>query len=316
MTFTLPQLTKSASVLASAMLVTALTGCQKPADAPSNTNSNADKPSASSATPNTSPSTGGGGNMAGKTLRVATEGTYKPFSITNPDGSLTGFDVEYIKALCDDMKATCDIKPYDWDSLLPGLMAKKYDVVIDAMSMTPERKAQVDFTEPYFTNTLVFLTKKGSPINPDDPAQIDSHTVAAQKSTMSTQWLDKNHPKATQKVYESIDNAFLDLKSGRSDMMIADKAPAMYWTTTPEGQGFEVKGKEIDIGDTMGIIVRKGDPVREDLNKAIANVKANGTYDKIYQKYFGNTTTTTAAASSTTTTTTVTQTTSAVSATQ
>lgn len=279
---------KPASILVSAIMMTALTGCQKPANHSEN---------ASNVSPNNVNATAGSGNTSGKTLKIATEGTYKPFSITNPDGSLTGFDVEFMQALCDDMKATCDIKPYDWDSLLPGLMAKKYDVVIDAMSMTPERKAQVDFTEPYFTNTLVFLTKKGSPINPDDPAQIDSHTVSAQRSTMSTQWLDKNHPKAKQKVYESLDNAFMDLKSGRSDMMIADKAPALYWTNTPDGQGFEIKGKEIDIGDTMGIIVRKGDPLRNDLNKAIANVKANGTYKKIYQKYFGNTTTTTAAAS-------------------
>ena len=54
------------------------------------------------------------------------------------------------------------------------LFRSKYDVVIDAMSITPERQAQVDFTDPYFTNTLVFLTKQGSPINPDDLAQIDS----------------------------------------------------------------------------------------------------------------------------------------------
>lgn len=192
-------------------------------------------------------------------------------------------------------------------------MAKKYDVVIDAMSITPERQAQVDFTDPYFTNTLVFLTKQGSPINPDDPAQIDSHKVAAQRSTLSTQWMEKNHPKAKLNLYEGLDNAFMDLAAGRSDMMISDKAPAAYWLTTPEGKGFEIKGKEIDVNDKMGIIVRKGDPLRLEFNKAITTLKSNGTYDKIYNQYFGSATTTTAAASSvavtvsstTTTTTTV-----------
>ena len=278
---------KSLALLSASILVAALTGCQKSDDAAKNTTVSS---TASSAAPSSS----------GKTIRIATEGTYKPFSITNADGSMTGFDIELMRALCDDMKANCEIKAQDWDGILPGLLAKKYDAIIDAMSMTPERKAQVDFSDPYFINTLVFLVKKGSPITPDDTAQIDSHTIAVQRSSLSSQWLDKNHPNAKQKAYESIDNAFLDLASGRSEMMIADKAPAYYWTTTPEGKDFEVKGKEIDINDKMGIVIRKGDPLRQDFNTALAHVKANGTYDKIYQKYFGNTKTTTAAASTTT----------------
>lgn len=301
------------TALFSALIVMGLTltGCNKPADT-------TPTKSAASATPttnmaaSTTPSTSLPASTAaitGKTIRVATEGTYKPFSITNADGSLTGFDVELMRALCADMKANCDIKSQDWDGLLPGLMAKKYDVVIDAMSMTPERQAQVDFTDPYFTNTLVFVTKKGSNINPDDTAQIDSHTVAAQRATLSTQWMEKNHPKTKMKLYEGLDNAFMDLASGRSDMMIADKAPAYYWTKSAEGQGFEVKGKEIDVNDKMGIVVRKGDPLREEFNQALAHVKANGTYDKIAKSYFGDTVAASVAtASSTTTTVTTTET--------
>lgn len=272
-----------------------LTACQKPDDKPN--------PSEGSTAASASAVTATGG-MAGKTIKIATEGTYKPFSITNADGSMTGFDIELMRALCADMKANCEFKAQDWEGLIPGLLAKKYDAIIDAMSMTPERQAQVDFSDPYFTNTLVFVTKKGNTINPDDPAQIDSHTIAAQRSSLSSQWLDKNHPKAQLKLYENIDNAFLDLASGRSELMIADKAPAAYWTTTPEGKGFEIKGKEIDVNDKMGIIVRKGDPLRQEFNTALAHVKASGEYDKIYQKYFGNITTTTAAASSTITKTT------------
>lgn len=275
----------------------ALVGCQKPAEKTAETTGSATASTAVATTKAT-------GSMAGKTIRVATEGTYKPFSITKADGSLTGFDVDFMRALCSEMKANCDIKPQDWDGLLPGLMAKKYDVVIDAMSITPERQAQVDFTDPYFTNTLVFLTKQGSTINPDDPAQIDSHKIAAQRSTLSTQWMEKNHPKAKLNLYEGLDNAFMDLAAGRSDLMISDKAPAAYWLTTPEGKGFEIKGKEIDVNDKMGIIVRKGDPLRLEFNKAIATLKSNGTYDKIYNQYFGSTATTTAAASSVTVTTT------------
>ncbi|MFO1365919.1 MAG: transporter substrate-binding domain-containing protein [Moraxella osloensis] len=131
----------------------------------------------------------------------------------------------------------------------------------------------IDFTDPYFTNTLVFLTKQGSPINPDDPAQIDGHTVAAQRSTLSTQWMEKNHPKAKLSLHEGLDNAFMDLAARRSDIMISDKAPAAYWLTTPEGKGFEIKGKEIDVNDKMGILVRKGDPLRLEFKQSDCHVK-------------------------------------------
>lgn len=284
---------KANSTLLGAMTVAslALVGCQKPAEKSAET-------AAASGTASTASYT----SVAGKTIHIATEGTYKPFSTTKADGSLSGFDVELMRALCDEMKAKCEIKPQDWDGLLPGLIAKKYDAVIDAISITKERQAQVDFTDPYFTNTLVFVTKKGSTINPDDPAQIESNKVAAQRSTLSTQWMENTHPKAKLNLYENLDQAFMDLAAGRSTMMISDKAPAYYWLTTPEGQGFEVKGKEIDVDDKMAIALQKNSPLREDFNKAIAAVKANGTYDKIYQSYFGNMGTTNAAASSVTTT--------------
>ena len=284
---------KANSTLLGAMTVAslALVGCQKPAEKSAET-------AAASGTASTASYT----SVAGKTIHIATEGTYKPFSTTKADGSLSGFDVELMRALCDEMKAKCEIKPQDWDGLLPGLIAKKYDAVIDAISITKERQAQVDFTDPYFTNTLVFVTKKGSTINPDDPAQIESNKVAAQRSTLSTQWMESTHPKAKLNLYENLDQAFMDLAAGRSTMMISDKAPAYYWLTTPEGQGFEVKGKEIDVDDKMAIALQKNSPLREDFNKAIAAVKENGTYDKIYQSYFGNMGTTNAAASSVTTT--------------
>ncbi len=284
---------KANSTLLGAMTVAslALVGCQKPAEKSAET-------AAASGTASTASYT----SVAGKTIHIATEGTYKPFSTTKADGSLSGFDVELMRALCDEMKAKCEIKPQDWDGLLPGLIAKKYDAVIDAISITKERQAQVDFTDPYFTNTLVFVTKKGSTINPDDPAQIESNKVAAQRSTLSTQWMENTHPKAKLNLYENLDQAFMDLAAGRSTMMISDKAPAYYWLTTPEGQGFEVKGKEIDVDDKMAIALQKNSPLREDFNKAIAAVKENGTYDKIYQSYFGNMGTTNAAASSVTTT--------------
>lgn len=295
----------------------ALTGCNnKPAEPKAGTASKTETKTETTTSTTTAGATTN--DMAGKTIRIATEGSYKPFNLTKPDGTLGGFDIEVMNAVCADMQAKCEIKPQDWDGLLPGLMAKKYDVVIDALSITPERQAQVDFSEPYFTNTLVFVTKKGNTINPDDLAQIDSNKVAAQRSTLSSQWMEKNHPKAKLNLYQNIDEAFMDLAAGRSDLMISDKAPAYDWLKSKEGQNFEVKGKEIDVNDKMAMAVRKGDPLAGQLSLALSHIKANGTYDKIVQANFGDMMTAktgnTATATASTTTTTVTTSTTAVTA--
>lgn len=272
---------KFASVLT--MMAMVLTGCQKSADDSANNNK---------------------GETSTNVLRIATEGAYKPFNFTNADGSLGGFDVDIANALCEDMKVKCQISAQDWDGIIPALNAKKYDVIVSAMSVTPERQAQVDFTEPYFTNSLVFLAKKDKAFNPDEVAQINQNSIAAQRSTISSQWLEKTHPQAKAKLYDTLDNAFLDLSAGRADAMVSDKAPAYAWLKSNAGQGFEVKGSEIDINDKLAIAVRKNDPLLTKVNTALSNIRANGTYDKIVQQHFGNVATSTANDVKSTTTTT------------
>lgn len=219
-------------------------------------------------------------------LRIATEGAYAPFNYTNADGTLGGFDVDIANALCVDMKMTCDITAQDWDGIIPGLKAGKYDAIVAAMSVTPEREQQVSFTEPYFSNTLVFLAKNDSSFDPSSSGDINSHSIAAQRSTISSQWLETTYPKAEMKLYDTLSNAFLDLGSDRVDAMVSDKLPALEWLGTTSGSHYALKGDEIDINDYFAIAVRPGDELQAKINQSLANIKADGTYDKINQKYF------------------------------
>lgn len=236
-------------------------------------------------TDSTNESAAEGADAEQKVLRVATEGAYAPFNYTDAEGNLAGFDVDITNALCEQMQLKCEITAQDWEGIIPGLKAKKYDAIIAAMSVTPERAEQVDFTDPYFTNSLVFIANKDSNFDPSNAEAINSSEIAAQRSTISSQWLESSYPKTSIKMYDTLNNAFLDLESDRVDAMISDKLPALEWLTK-NSSTFEIKGSEIEIDDNFAIAVRKQDTLKQDINAALAAIKANGTYDRIKDKHF------------------------------
>ncbi|PNK61087.1 ABC transporter substrate-binding protein [Psychrobacter sp. FDAARGOS_221] len=227
----------------------------------------------------------GNANSEAQTLTIATEGAYAPFNYTDSDGNLGGFDVDISNALCEQMQATCEIVSQDWEGIIPGLKAKKYDAIVAAMSVTPERAQQVDFTDPYFTNSLVFIATKDSDFDPTQEQMINGRKIAAQRSTISSQWLETTYPQADIQMYDTLNNAFLDLESGRVEAMISDKLPAIDWLSSNKDE-FTIKGDDIEIDDNFAIAVRKEDPLKQQLNEALTAIKADGTYDAIKEKHF------------------------------
>ncbi len=228
-------------------------------------------------------------------IKIATESSYKPFSYTDADGKLIGYEIELIDALCAQMKAECEVISQDWDGLIPGLNAQKFDAAIAGMSITPERLEVVEFSDPYFYSGIILIGKKGDNVSVDD---LKSQPIASQRATVSAQYLQDEHSDADIKLYDTQDNAYLDLTSGRVRAMMSDKVTGIDWLKTAAGQDYEVKGEEISTDDdAMGIAFRKGDPLVAKFNAALAELKSNGSYDQITGSYFG--TSTTAAAQNT-----------------
>jgi len=118
-------------------------------------------------------------NAHADTLTIATEGAYPPFNTTNSDGTVSGFDVDITNALCERMNAQCKIVAQDWDGIIPGLMAKKYDAIVASMIVTDERKKKIAFTNHYYRTPLSIAVPKDSDIT---DAQIDfkGRTIGAQ----------------------------------------------------------------------------------------------------------------------------------------
>jgi len=224
--------------------------------------------------------------MAGDKLRIATEGAYAPFNMVNAQGQLEGFDVDIARALCAEMKVECEIVAQDWDGIIPGLRAKKYDAIVASMSITKERQRVVEFTERYYSNVLAFVAAKGSNIDTSKDG-LKGLNVGAQRATIAGQYLEDNLGDVVNvKLYDTQDNAYLDLGAGRLDVLLSDKFPAYDWLKTDAGNGFEFKGADIDINDEIGIALRKGSKWRTRLNDALQAIVANGTYEKINAKYF------------------------------
>jgi len=223
---------------------------------------------------------------AGDKIRIATEGAYAPFNMVDASGALIGFDVEIANALCAQMKADCEVVAQDWDGIIPGLRARKYDAIIASMSITEERLRVVDFSEKYYSNVLAFVTPKGSSVE-TSKAGLKGLTVGAQRATIAGQYLEDNLSDTVNiKLYDTQDNAYLDLASGRLDVLLSDKFPAYDWLKTEDGQKFAFNGADIDINDQIGIAVRKGDPLKDKFSAAIKAIVADGTYGKINEKYF------------------------------
>ena len=220
-------------------------------------------------------------------IRIATEGAYAPFNFIDASGKPQGFDVDIALALCEKMQAECEIVAQDWDGIIPGLQARRYDAIIASMSITEERQRVVSFSNPYYSNVLAFIGPKGTEMA-TDAASLKGKTLGAQRATIAGQYLeDTLGSVVTVKLYDTQDNAYLDLANGRLDGMVSDKFPAYDWLRSEAGSNFEFKGEDIDIDDKIGIAVRKEDnALRERFNQAIEAIVADGTYKTINEKYF------------------------------
>lgn len=224
--------------------------------------------------------------VAADKLKLGTEGAYPPFNLIDASGQVGGFDVEIGQALCAKMKVECEVVTSDWDGIIPALNAKKFDFLIASMSITEERKVAVDFTEPYYTNKLQFVAPKGTDFK-TDKASLQGKVIGAQRATIAGTWLEDNlNGVVDLKLYDTQENAYLDLSSGRLDGILADSFVQWEWLKSDAGKSFEFKGDPVFDNDKIGIAVRKGDELREKLNAALAEIVADGTYKKINDKYF------------------------------
>lgn len=221
-------------------------------------------------------------------IRIGTEGAYPPFNFVDANGELQGFDVEIANALCEAMKAKCTLVAQDWDGIIPALLAGKFDAIVASMSITDERKKTVDFTDRYYQTpqTIVGNKELAEDVSPE---AFSGKVIGAQSSTTQAETLETVYAAAGAevKLYPTQDEANLDLASGRLDAIICDKFVIMDWLKNNGQDCCKLIGDVPNTTTETGIAVRQeDDDLREKINAAIKQIRADGTYDKIRAKYF------------------------------
>lgn len=219
-----------------------------------------------------------------KEITFAMEATYPPFETTNVKGEIVGFDVDVAKAICKKINATCYFKNEAFDALIPSLIKNRggFNAAISAIDITDERAKKVAFTMPYYDSSASFIGTKNKMMN-------DVKKVGVQNGTTYKQYIVEQGKQYEAKSYANIQDAIVDLKTGRIDVVFGDTAvlvDAMEKEPNLQFVGEKVTDKRY-FGNGFGIALnKKNKALLADLNKGIALIKADGEYQEIYNKWF------------------------------
>lgn len=215
-------------------------------------------------------------------LTFAMEPSYPPFETTNEKGEIIGFDVDVANAICQEIQATCKFKSESFDALIPNLKAKRFDASISAIDITDARAKQVLFSDAYYDSTASYVALKGK------TTLESAKNIGVQNGTTFQQYTVAETKQYSPKSYSNLQNAILDLKSGRIDIIFGDTAVLSDMISKePEIQfiGEKVTNKKY-FGNGIAIAMHKSNKdLAAQLNKGLAAIKANGEYQKIYDKW-------------------------------
>jgi len=219
-------------------------------------------------------------------IKIGTEGTYAPFSYHDASGKLTGFDVDIGRAIAERLGVKAEFVEGKWDGLIAGLDVKRYDAVINQVGITDARKAKYDFSDPYIASEAVLIVR-------DDNTEIKSFDDIKGKRSANT--LTSNFGKLAQKygaqviAVQGFNEAIDLLLSGRVDATINDNLSFLdFKKQKPNAKAKIVASDKTAEFSESGVLIRKDNPeLRAAINKALTDIKADGTYKTISEKYFG-----------------------------
>ena len=226
-----------------------------------------------------------------KTYVLGMDDTFAPMGFRDEKGELVGFDVDLAQAAAEEMGIKIECQPIDWTVKETELDSGNIDFLWNGYSITPEREKKVLFSDPYMDNRQIIVTLKDSPVNSKADLEGKRITVQGESSALEAVMKDEAFVKALAEPpveYATNTECFKDIEAKRCDAIVVDEVLARYYMK----QNGEEKYKVLDENfgeEQFAVGMRKDDAaLQEALNKALAKLKEDGTYDEIYKKYFAD----------------------------
>lgn len=224
-------------------------------------------------------------------LRFAVEGANPPWNFVTPQGQVAGIDVEIANEICRRLDVTCQVMAQNWDGIIPGLLANRFDAIIAGMAMTPARRERVAFTNQYRRIISSFIAQRGR-FTDITPAALRGRRIGVQRGASQHIWLQRAGYEggSTVVLYDTVGGPELDLIAGRLDLIVMNKITAhLTLMQRPEARNLEFVGPELfggDLGDGAGIALRPNDTeLLERLNRVLAQMTEDGTLPRIYDRH-------------------------------
>jgi polar amino acid transport system substrate-binding protein len=224
-----------------------------------------------------------------KVLKVGTEATFPPFETTDDDENIIGFDIDLIKAIAADNDWELEVVHLPFDSLIESLQTDKLDIVIAAMTIDEERSEKVLFSKPYFDASQVLVIREDEDRNFGIEDIVDQDLIVAVQmgTTGSYEGEDifgaEDHPNLKQ--YKRVNEAFMDLKNGRVDLVIIDEPVAKNYMA--HLGGMKILGEPF-TNEQYGIAVKKTNTdMMAKINASLQKMMDSGKYDEIFKNWFG-----------------------------
>lgn len=223
------------------------------------------------------------GDWKGRTLRIGTDATYPPFESMR-DGELEGFDIELGGLIAEELGATVAWTNTSFDGVFPALMAGKFDLVMSAVTITPERQQRLGFSDPYYTAGQVVAARDGD-TGITGIESLRGKVAGIQLNTTAALVLRK-YPDIKVRQYPTIDLALQDLLNGNLDGVVGD-APTLRYFITHGFKGLRTTGGLL-TEEYYGIVMKPDDTrLRDTVNGALQRLRDSGRFAALEEKYFG-----------------------------
>ena len=225
-------------------------------------------------------------------LRFLTTTDFPPFNYADDDGQLTGFNIDFARAVCVELEVSCDIKAVAWDDLLPSLNHGDGDAAVGAIAATPSALTEVDFTRRYYFMTAHFAVRKAGPKFEISPVGLESRKIAVVAGSSHEAFLRAMFPDSRIVALPSADAAREALVKGDTETLFGDGLALAFWTSGTSSKGCcELAGggygDQRYFGDGVAIALRKGDiTLARQIDAAIARIVGSSRYEEMLSRYF------------------------------